>query len=131
VDTGSPFKPGLPDFSLYIIPKQEKIYQNFRKMYQMITERNTISFNISNGRKIYLHFPFQGPQKYAQFGTMGFEKYHLATLVQLSESRGQGDKMSLRKKNRPKCIPTHFLSKFLHNLYLGKSCPKVWTTSVF
>jgi hypothetical protein len=27
----------------------------------------------------------------------------------------QGDQMSLRK-NRPKCSPNHFLSKFMHNL---------------
>jgi hypothetical protein len=31
----------------------------------------------------------------------------------------QSDQMSLRK-NPPKCGPTHFLSKYLDNLYRGK-----------
>jgi hypothetical protein len=34
----------------------------------------------------------------------------------------QGDQMSLWK-NRPKCIQTHFLPKFMHNYYGGKMYP--------
>jgi hypothetical protein len=33
-----------------------------------------------------------------------------------------GDQMSLLK-NRPKCGPTHFLSKLIHNFYRGKKLP--------
>jgi hypothetical protein len=41
----------------------------------------------------------------------------------------QSDQMN-RLKNRPKCIPTPFWSKLMHNLYCGKSSPTIWATSV-
>jgi hypothetical protein len=41
----------------------------------------------------------------------------------------QGDQMSVRK-NRPKCSPTDFLSKLIHNYFHGKSCANFWATSV-
>jgi hypothetical protein len=40
------------------------------------------------------------------------------------QPRVQGGQMRLRK-NGPKCSPTHFTSKLLHNFYLGKKQPKI------
>jgi hypothetical protein len=34
-------------------------------------------------------------------------------------------------ENLPKCSPSHFLSKLIHHLYVGKSSSKMWTTSAF
>jgi hypothetical protein len=47
----------------------------------------------------------------------------------IKSSLRQGDQMSLWQK-RPKCGPTHFLSKWVQNINLGKSRPKMWATSV-
>jgi hypothetical protein len=34
------------------------------------------------------------------------------------------------QKSRPKCSPTHVLSKVTHNLTVEKYSPKIWATSV-
>jgi hypothetical protein len=53
---------GLPDFSLFNVPKRGKIFQmatnlpNWHKIYQM-----TVTY--SNDHRIYQLFSFQGPQK--------------------------------------------------------------------
>jgi hypothetical protein len=39
------------------------------------------------------------------------------------QRRRQGDQMSLWK-SRPKCVPAHFSSKFIHIFYWGKMYPK-------
>jgi hypothetical protein len=39
----------------------------------------------------------------------------------------QGDQMSLQQ-NRPKCCPTHYLAKLIHNLHRGKSSQKIATS---
>jgi hypothetical protein len=38
-------------------------------------------WNIPNGHKIYQHFPFKGPTKFAQIGMFGMKINHLATLT--------------------------------------------------
>jgi hypothetical protein len=54
------------------VPNNHKIYPNGHKTY-------TIAVTIPNDPKIYKHFPFQAPQKYAQIVIFGVKIYHLAT----------------------------------------------------
>jgi hypothetical protein len=48
---------GLPDFSLFMIPKPEKNVPNEHKMYQMVIKYPKCLYNIPNGPKIYQHIP--------------------------------------------------------------------------
>jgi hypothetical protein len=70
--------------SLYVVlvqhTKTGKNKQNDYKMYQMATRCTKGLSNITNGHKIYQHFPFQGPPKYTQIEIFGLKIYHLATL---------------------------------------------------
>jgi hypothetical protein len=43
-----------------------KTYQNGEKIYTMTTELTIWPQNIPNDHKIYQHYTFQGPPKYAQ-----------------------------------------------------------------
>jgi hypothetical protein len=40
-----------------------------------------MAVNITNGHKIYQHFPSQGPPNLTQIGIFGLKINHLATLV--------------------------------------------------
>jgi hypothetical protein len=40
---------------------------------------------IPKGRKIYQHFPFQGPPKHTQIGIFGLKINHMATLMHKPE----------------------------------------------
>jgi hypothetical protein len=73
---------GLPDFSWYIIPKQEK-------MYQMNAKCTKWSQNIPKVRKIlqmdikYINIlqSMYGTPKFTQIGIFGLKINHLATLL--------------------------------------------------
>jgi hypothetical protein len=58
---------GLPDFSSYMIPKPEKMYQmNSKCTYQMVFKYPKSSYDIPSGHKIYKRFPIWGPPKFTQ-----------------------------------------------------------------
>jgi hypothetical protein len=57
---------GLPDFSCYNIPKQEKNKPNGHKIHQM-----TVKY--SQWSQKYQHFPFQSPPKYTQIYIFGMQ----------------------------------------------------------
>jgi hypothetical protein len=58
---------GLPDFSWYSIPTQEK-YNNIPQI-------------IPNGRKICQHLSLQDPSNFTQSSIFGLKIHHLATLL--------------------------------------------------
>jgi hypothetical protein len=56
------------------IPNDHKLHTpNFHKLYKR-------AITITKDHKIYQHFPFQGPPKFAQIWIFGLKKKHLATL---------------------------------------------------
>jgi hypothetical protein len=56
---------------------------NDHKMYQIAIQYNKWLQYIPNFRKIFQHFPFQGPPKHTQIGIFGLKMYTLATLAWL------------------------------------------------
>jgi hypothetical protein len=60
----------------YNVPKRGKIYQMTTKctkcLYEIYTKWTS---NITNGHKIYQHFPFQSPPKYTQTRIFGLKIY--------------------------------------------------------
>jgi hypothetical protein len=71
---------GLPDFSLYMIPKNGKNVPNEHKMYHMVIIYPKCLFNIPNGHKIHQKFSISGPPKFSQIGIFCLKTNHLATL---------------------------------------------------
>jgi hypothetical protein len=45
----------------------------------MSTKYIKVSYDITNGNKIYQHLPFQDPPKFTLIGIFGLKTYHLAT----------------------------------------------------
>jgi hypothetical protein len=50
--------------------------------------------------------------------------------VDLQPCFDQGDQLSFGKKNRQNVSKLTFLSKLMHDLFHGKSLPKIWAASV-
>jgi hypothetical protein len=70
---------GLPDFSW---SKRNKLGKNDHKLYQpVINYTYQMDKKIPNIQKIYIHFQFQGLQKFTQIGIFGLKMNHLATLA--------------------------------------------------
>jgi hypothetical protein len=75
-----PRQPGLPDFSLFNIPKRGELYHFIMPLYyQMGIKYNKWPYFIVNGHGLYQLFSFQGPPKFAQIWIFGLKTYHLAT----------------------------------------------------
>jgi hypothetical protein len=89
---------GLPDFSWYMIPKPEKLYQNERKIYyinghkisQMFVKYSKWPYNT------YINiFQIQGLPKLTQIGIFCLKINRLATLVEIQEKHWLGSHWSI------------------------------------
>jgi hypothetical protein len=94
---------GLPDFSWYMIRKQEKMYHmntkctNGYKISQM-------SVNYSKWAKINQHFPIKGPQKFTQIGIFGLKTNHLATLIRNKWQKQKTVGRDKKAKSKEHCV---------------------------
>jgi hypothetical protein len=68
-------------FLVHTYQKGKSIPNNHR-LYHTAIYYTKWSNIIPNGRKIYQHFPFQGPPEYTQSGNFGLKINHLATLME-------------------------------------------------
>jgi hypothetical protein len=103
---------GLPDYSWYNVPKRENI--------------SKWPTDISNGHKIYKHFPLQDPPKVTQIKIFGLKIYHLATLLTLAASICRPDQpvnLSFSSSDRF-VFRQHFLSTsvFFLRLFFKLKC---------
>jgi hypothetical protein len=70
---------GLPDSSLFKIPKRGKIKKVATKLPNCHYVNYQMVINIPYGCRIYQIFSFQGPPKLIQIRIFGLKTYHLAT----------------------------------------------------
>jgi hypothetical protein len=88
---------GLPDFPWSKHTKTGKTYQMTTNYTKIAIKYKKWPQTTPNGHKMYLHFPFKGPQTFPKLGFFGTKVNHLATLVW-----NRSIQMRSRKKPLPK-----------------------------